>query len=60
MKNYKHNVSTMAVLLWESEQTPKPAPHLKTLPAHDGDLAYVSDEKKEYVFSNGNWVIKEN
>jgi hypothetical protein len=59
MKNYKHHCSTFAVLLWESEQAPKPAPHLKTLPAQNGDLAYVSDEQKEYIFANGSWVIKE-
>ena len=39
MKNYKHSVSTMEVLLLESEQAPKPAKHLITMPAQEGDLA---------------------
>lgn len=56
MKNYKYNVSTYEVLLWESELTPKPEKHLITMPAQEGDLAYVSDNRKEYVFKNGNWV----
>lgn len=56
MKNYKHSVSTMEVLLWESEQTPKPAEHLITMPAQEGDLAWVDDERKEYVFKDGVWV----
>ncbi len=56
MKKYKYNVSTMEVLLWESEITPKPEEHLITMPAQEGDLAYVSDNRKEYVFKNGNWV----
>ena len=38
MKNYKHSVSTMEVLLWESELTPKPEEHLITMPAQEGDL----------------------
>lgn len=56
MKNYKHSVSTMEVLLWESEQEPKPAEHLITMPAQEGDLAWVSDEDKEYIFRNGAWI----
>ena len=56
MKNYKHSVSTMEVLLWESEQAPKPAAHLITMPAQEGDLAWVSDEDKEYVFKDGTWI----
>lgn len=56
MKNYKHSVSTMEVLLWESELQPKPAGHLITMPAQEGDLAWVSDESKEYVFKDGAWV----
>lgn len=55
MKNYKHSVSTMEVLLWESELTPKPEEHLITMPAQEGDLAWVSDEQKEYIFQNGKW-----
>ena len=46
----------MEVLLWESERTPKPAPHLITMPAQEGDLAWVSDEAKEYVFKEGGWI----
>jgi hypothetical protein len=46
----------MEVLLWESEQTSKPAEHLITIPAHEGDLAWVSDENKEYVFKEGAWI----
>ncbi len=63
MKNYKHSVSTMEVLLWESELQPKPAEHLITLPAQEGDLAWVSDEHKEYIFKEGSWieyVVEEN
>lgn len=56
MKNYKYNCSTYEVLLWESEQTQKPEPHLITFKAVENDLAYVSDERKEYVFKNGLWV----
>jgi len=56
MKNYKHSVSTMEVLLWESEQAPKPAEHLITMPAEEGDLAWVSDEDKEYIFKEGAWI----
>ena len=56
MKNYKYSVSTMEVLLWESEQTSKPAEHLITIPAHEGDLAWVSGENKEYVFKEGAWI----
>jgi len=58
MKNYKYSVSTMEVLLWESEQAPKPAEHLVTMPAQEGDLAWVSDEEKEYIFQNGAWARK--
>lgn len=57
MKNYKHSVSTMEVLLWESELTPKPALHLITMPAVEGDLAWVADEEKEYIFQNGAWIL---
>ena len=53
MKKYKHSVSTMEVLLWESELTPKPHEHLITFPAVEGDLAKVKD--KEYIFQNGEW-----
>ena len=63
MKNYKHSVSTMGVLLWESELQPKPEEHLITMPAQEGDLAWVSDENKEYVFKEGSWieyVVEEN
>ena len=56
MKNYKHSVPTMEVLLWESELQPKPAEHLITMPVQDGDLAWVSDEAKEYIFQNGAWI----
>lgn len=56
MKNYKHSVSTMEVLLWESELTQKPAENLITMPAHEGDLAWVADEQKEYRFTSGQWV----
>ena len=56
MKNYKHSVSTMEVLIWESEQAPKPAEHLITMSAQEGDLAWVSDEAKEYIFQNGAWI----
>lgn len=56
MKNYKHSVSTMEVLLWESEQAPKPAKHLITMPAQEGDLAQVNDEQKEYKFTGGVWT----
>lgn len=56
MKNYKYSVSTMEVLLWESELQPKPAPHVITMPAQEGDLAWVSDEQKEYVFKEGAWI----
>lgn len=59
MKNYKHNVSTMEVLLWESELQPKPAEHLITMPAEEGDLAWVSDEDKEYIFTKGSWIESE-
>ena len=58
MKNYKHSVSTMEVLLWESEQTSKPAEHLITMPAVEGDLAWVSDESKEYEFNGTEWIKK--
>jgi hypothetical protein len=58
MKNYKHSVSTMEVLLWESEQAPKPAEYLITMPAQEGDLAWVSSEEKEYIFQNGAWARK--
>ena len=57
MKQYKHNVSTMEVLLWESELQPKPHPSHITMPAHEGDLAFVSDEAKEYIFHDGAWVL---
>lgn len=56
MKEYKHSVSTMEVLLWESELTPKPEEHLITMPAEEGDLAWVSDEQKEYIFTSGSWI----
>ena len=56
MKNYKHSVSTMEVLLWESELQPKPAEHLITMPAKEGDLAWVSDEEKAYKFTGGAWI----
>ena len=56
MKNYKHSVSTMEVLLWESEQAPKPAEHLITMAAQEGDLAWVIDEDKEYVVKEGVWI----
>ena len=56
MKEYKHSCSTMEVLLWESEQAPKPAQHLITMPAREGDLAWVSDEEKEYIFQKGVWT----
>lgn len=56
MKNYKYNVSTYAVLLWESELNPKPDEHLITMPAQEGDLAWVSDVGKVFVFKNGRWV----
>ena len=56
MKNYKHSVSTMEVLLWESEQAPKPAEHLITIPAQEGDLAWVGDGDKEYKFTGGVWI----
>lgn len=56
MKNYKYNVSTMEVLLWESELVSKPFDYLVTLPAEEGDLAFVSDEQKEYVFTGGAWT----
>lgn len=56
MKKYKHNVSTMEVLLWESELTPKPEEHLITMSAQEGDLAWVSDENKEYIFQNNAWT----
>lgn len=46
----------MEVLLWESEQTPKPAEHLITMPAQEGDLAWVNDERKEYKFTGGVWT----
>jgi len=46
----------MSVLLWESEQEPKPAEHLITMPAQEGDLAWVSDEQKEYMFKDGTWI----
>jgi len=46
----------MEVLLWESEQEPKPAEHLVTMPAQEGDLACVSGEDKEYVFKEGAWI----
>jgi len=46
----------MEVLLWESELQPKPAEHLITMPAQEGDIAWVSDEDKEYIFQNGAWV----
>ena len=57
MKNYKHSVSTMEVLLWESELQPKPAEHLITMPAQEGDLAWVSDEEKEYEFNGNAWIV---
>lgn len=56
MKNYKYSVSIMKVLLWESEQAPKPAEHLITMPAQEGDLAWVGDENKEYIFKEGAWI----
>ena len=56
MKNYKYLVSTMEALLWESEQAPKPAEHLITIPAKEGDLAWVGDGDKEYIFQNGAWI----
>ena len=56
MKNCKYSVSTMEVLLWESELSPKPAPHVITMPAQEGDLAWVSDEQKKYVFKEGAWI----
>lgn len=46
----------MEVLLWESELSPKPAPHVITMPAQEGDLAWVSDEQKEYKFTGGVWT----
>jgi len=46
----------MEVLIWESEQAPKPAEHLITMSAQEGDLAWVSDEAKEYIFQNGAWI----
>lgn len=55
MKKYKYNVSTYEVLLWESELTPKPEEHLITMPAQEGDIAWISDEDKEYKFINGAW-----
>ena len=59
MKKYKHSVSTMEVLLWESELTSKPEEHLITMPAQEGDLAWVSDEQKEYVFKDRVWQLNE-
>ena len=59
MKNYKHSVSTMEVLLWESELVSKPADHLITAPAQEGDLAWVGDEDKEYIFKDGRWQLNE-
>ena len=56
MKNYKHSVSTMEVLLWESQQAPKPAEHLITMPAQEGDRAWVSAEANEYKFTGGGWT----
>jgi len=56
MKKYKHSVSTMEVLLWESELQPKPAEHLITMPAQEGDLAFVSDEETDYIFQDGAWI----
>ena len=56
MKNYKYNCSTYEVLLWESEITPKPEEHLITMPAQEGDIAWVSDEDKEYIFKEGSWI----
>lgn len=59
MEKYKYSVSTMEVLLWESELVSKPAEHLVTMPAQEGDLAWVSDEQKEYVFKDGRWQLNE-
>lgn len=56
---YKYNVSTYDVLLWESELTPKPAEHLFTQKAQEGDLAFVSSENQEYIFKDNKWVKKE-
>lgn len=56
---YKYSCSTYDVLLWESEQTPKPYPHLITITPEIGDLAWVDETKQVYVF-NGQWEIKEN
>ena len=57
MKNYKYSVSTMEVLLWESEQAPKPAEHLITMPAQEGDLAWVDETQKEYEFNGNAWIV---
>ena len=56
MKKYNYNVSTMEVLLWESELQPKPKEHLITMPAKENDTAWVSDIGKAFVFKNGHWV----
>lgn len=56
MKKYKYSVSTYDVLLWESELQSKPDEHLVTMPAQEGDLAWVSDEEKEYIFKEGVWI----
>ena len=56
MKEYKHSCSTIEVLLWESEQTTKPYEYLITFPAQEGDLAWISNEEKEYIFTNGVWT----
>ena len=59
MKSYKYNVSTMSVLLWESEQAPKPEEYLLSIPAQEGDLAWVLDEHRAYLFTGGLWVVQE-
>jgi len=55
-KAYKYNCSTFEVLMWESEQSPKPKDHLMTIPAEEGDSAIA--DGKEYVFKNGKWEVK--
>lgn len=55
---YKYSCSTYDVLLWESEQKPKPYSHLITITPEIGDLAWVDETKQVYVF-NGEWGIKQ-
>jgi hypothetical protein len=56
IKKYKYQCSTLEVLLWESEQTEKPAEHLITVAPEEGDLAFIQETEQEFKFKDGQWV----